>query len=360
MFVNDAAPLQTVLVIDDDEGIRKLLGEILKQRYQVVPAADGQEALEKLQKGRFAAIVADQNMPRMSGLDLLSKALEIDPHSARILVTAAMEAQSATEAINRARLTRYIAKPFRPLEVLEIVGGAIREHQLLLENEKLVEQLRAKNTLLEKALSQVQAQERRLEHEVVKRTALLEQAVKKLEELALRDGLTGLYNHRFFQEALEAELARCSRHSRTAGLIFLDVDHFKNYNDLHGHVAGDDLLRSLARIISNTGDDPEIRIRGRLSDIAARYGGEEFVIILPEADKAGTAVRAERVRKQVEEYPFPGREQQPGGRLTVSIGVASFPGDALTKRELIEAADNALLKAKRAGRNRVVPAGEPG
>ena len=350
---------QAVLVIDDDEGIRKLLAEILGHRYRVVSAADGVEALEHVRKEHFDAIVSDQNMPRMSGLDLLRQALELDPHAARILVTAAMEAQSATEAINRARLTRYIAKPFRPLEVLEIVGGAIREHQLQLENGRLVGELKGKNALLEKALSEVQAHERKLEHEVARRTAELREAVAKLEELALRDGLTGLYNHRFFQEALSAELARAGRHNRSAGLIFLDVDHFKTYNDTHGHPAGDDLLRTLARIISNTGDDPEVRIRGRVSDIAARYGGEEFVIILPESDRAGATVRAERVRSQVAEFAFFGREQQPGGILSVSVGVAAYPEDAITKRELIEAADQALLVAKRTGRNKVVAAGKP-
>ncbi|HVO31855.1 MAG TPA: GGDEF domain-containing protein, partial [bacterium] len=140
--------------------------------------------------------------------------------------------------------------------------------------------------------------------------------------------------------------------------VFLDVDHFKNYNDLNGHPAGDQLLIRLAKILTATGDDgvPEVRIRGRASDIAARYGGEEFVIILPETPKAGALIRAERIREELERTDFAGRATQPNGKVTVSIGVSAYPADAMTKADLIKAADEALLVAKRTGRNKVVPA----
>jgi len=209
---------------------------------------------------------------------------------------------------------------------------------------------------LERALSEVQDHERRLEHEVNAATAELRKAVEKLTELALRDGLTGLYNHRFFQEALTAELARSARHGRKVGLIFLDLDHFKNYNDMLGHPAGDELLIKLAKILTHTQANEEIAIRGRASDVAARYGGEEFVIILPETDRAGALVRAERLRACVESFPFASGSVQPGGKVTVSIGVSAYPEDAVTKQALVEAADQALLRAKREGRNRVYAA----
>jgi diguanylate cyclase (GGDEF)-like protein len=354
MPTGDRGPSRpTVLVVDDDAMIRQLLRDILVHDYDVAMAGSGIEAIAALRKQKMAVIVCDQMMPGTTGVDVLKFAFDHQPVAARILVTASENVADAKDAINVARVDRFVAKPFRPLELLGIVRGAVRERSLQEENERILLELKEKNQLLEKALGEVQDHERKLAEEVKLRTAELRNAVAALEELALRDGLTGLYNHRFFQEALDAELARSSRHSHRAALVFLDVDHFKNYNDLHGHPKGDELLIQLAKILTNTGSDPEIRIRGRVSDIAARYGGEEFVLILPESDKAGGMIRAERLRAQVADFPFEGATGQPGGRVTVSIGVAAFPEDAITKQALIEAADQALLLAKREGRNRV-------
>ncbi|HEY3446005.1 MAG TPA: diguanylate cyclase [Myxococcales bacterium] len=344
--------------MDDEDFVREMLHDILERQFDVRVAGSGEDAAKLLRQERFDLVLADQMMPGMTGVDLLSLAREIQPQAARVLVTASGNVDHARDAINVARVGRYVAKPFRALELIEIIKGAISEQALATENLRILEELKVKNALLEKALCEVQAHERKLVAEVERQTAELRGAVEKLEELALRDGLTGLYNHRFFQEALNSELARCSRHGRVCSLLFLDVDNFKNYNDLLGHPQGDELLRQLAHILTNTGEDMRLRIRGRASDIAARYGGEEFVVILPECDRAGGIVRAERLRSQIEDYPFSGGDNQPGGRVTVSIGVAAYPADAITKQELIHAADQALLRAKREGRNRVRSAGE--
>jgi diguanylate cyclase (GGDEF)-like protein len=245
----------------------------------------------------------------------------------------------------------------RIAELVEVVQDAVRTARLESENERLVAELSEKNRLLTKALAAVQESERRLEREVDERTKELKSANAELEKLALRDGLTGLYNHRFFQEALTTELARAARYGNPVSLIFIDVDHFKNYNDLCGHPAGDELLRQLARLLVVTEDKPEVRFRGRLSDIAARYGGEEFVIILPMTDREGACIRADRIRLMIAEHNFPRREVQPAGFVTVSVGVAAYPRDALDKVTLIQLADDAMLHAKRSGRNRVVSAG---
>ena len=127
----------------------------------------------------------------------------------------------------------------------------------------------------------------------------------------------------------------------------MDIDYFKHYNDTHGHQAGDEILRMLAELITKT---------IRTSDIAARYGGEEFVIISSETSKERVVQMAERVKKAIEDYPFPKKETQPGGTLTVSFGVATFKVDATIADELIKKADSALYKAKESGRNRVVAA----
>ena len=350
----------SILVVDDDVMIQRLIRDILAQEFQVFTAVDGEEALAILRREPgISAVVADQMMPGMTGVDLLQRSISTHPHAARVLVTASGSVDDVKDAVNLARIQRFLVKPFRPLELLGTVRGAVHEANLEEQNGRLLVELGEKNRLLARALSEVQTHERKLEAEVERRTAELKQAVAMLEELALRDGLTGLYNHRFFQEALTAEVARAGRHGRKVGLIFLDVDHFKNYNDLNGHPAGDALLKQLAVILTNTGAVPEVRIRGRISDITCRYGGEEFVIILPEADRQGAGIRAERVRALIQDFAFAGRERQPGGQVSVSIGVAAFPEDAVTKVELVKAADDALLRAKREGRNRVRFAGQP-
>lgn len=109
-------------------------------------------------------------------------------------------------------------------------------------------------------------------------------------------------------------------------------------------------------MLSATGDAPEFRFRGRVSDIVSRYGGEEFVIILPSTDRQGAVIRADRLRQMVADHPFERRDVQPSGVISVSVGVAAYPRDALDKTKLIKRADDAMLEAKRSGRNRVVAA----
>lgn len=348
--------VQRILVVDDESDILEMLVQVFSGKYTVTAADDGEAALAVLRAEPIDVVLCDLNMPKMSGVEVLKQSQAIRPNAVRLLVTASDRIEDVRDAINIARVNRFVSKPFRPLELLAVVEGAVRERALEKRVVGLVDELQEKNRLLERALSDVQDHERKLEAEVARQTVELRKSMEALRELAVRDGLTGLYNHRFFQEALTSEIARSARHNRVFSLVFLDVDHFKNYNDMLGHPAGDDLLRNLSRILANTGEIPEIRIRGRISDVVARYGGEEFVIILPEADKAGALLRADRLRAQVEEFAFEGREYQPGKKVTVSVGVSSFPVDAITKVDLVQKADNALLAAKRQGRNRVVGA----
>jgi diguanylate cyclase (GGDEF)-like protein len=179
---------------------------------------------------------------------------------------------------------------------------------------------------------------------------------KAILDLTVIDGLTGLYNHRFFHDRLRAEIARASRHGHPVSLLFCDIDDFKQYNDRLGHAAGDSLLEEIGRFLRNTEGSRDLLIAFRGSDVAARYGGEEFVVILPETHAAGALVKAERLRQAVERTPFRGAAAQPLGRVTVSIGVAEYPRDAADKNALIEAADMAMYRAKQLGKNRAVDA----
>jgi diguanylate cyclase (GGDEF)-like protein len=159
------------------------------------------------------------------------------------------------------------------------------------------------------------------------------------------DGLTGLLNKKRFLARLTDQVERARQAGRPLTVLMLDIDHFKNYNDLNGHVAGDDALARTAAVIRG-----EIRA----DDLAARFGGEEFVIAFPDTAKSAGFEAAEKLRAAVEHYPYPGGSGQPLGRVTLSGGVASFPEDGAFPADLIARADAALYQAKEQGRNRIV------
>ena len=162
--------------------------------------------------------------------------------------------------------------------------------------------------------------------------------------LAVTDGLTGLYNHKHFHEMLALEMGRARRYGQPLSLLLLDIDHFKSYNDARGHQAGDTLLRDLAGLFQS---------EARQHDHVARYGGEEFAFLLPQSDKRQAAEVAKRLCRAVEQRALPRGRSPARAVLTVSIGVASCPEDALQPLDLVGAADQALYSAKRQGRNRV-------
>lgn len=175
-------------------------------------------------------------------------------------------------------------------------------------------------------------------------SALLDLALlhKQNEELAVTDGLTGLYNRRFFEDHLPKELNRSQREESPLGLLIFDLDHFKRINDTHGHPAGDVALRDVTRIIGEN-------LRGM--DLLCRYGGEEFVAILPGCLPEETEQTAERVRRSVEAH-YRDRASSPF-KLTISVGAATFPRPFKDAERLVKAADEALYEAKQSGRNRV-------
>lgn len=168
---------------------------------------------------------------------------------------------------------------------------------------------------------------------------------RKTERLAFTDTLTGLYNHRFFQETLHQEFIRARRYGKPLSLMIMDIDHFKQFNDTWGHLTGDRVLSHVARIFHGS-------MREKI-DTVARYGGEEFAVILPETLLQGASLFAERVRSSIETTPLPG--DQANLKITISIGVACTTVTHCDKpSELIEAADKALYQAKNGGRNRVM------
>ncbi|MGI5840126.1 MAG: diguanylate cyclase [bacterium] len=165
-----------------------------------------------------------------------------------------------------------------------------------------------------------------------------------LIDMANIDELTGLYNHRSFQERLASSFNQAAATNRKLSLIIFDVDYFKHYNDLYGHQKGDAVLADIAATM---------RRHAREQDTVARYGGEEFAFVMPDTEPEAAVAVAEAVRKDIEAQPFFGVREQPGGKLTVSAGIATFPNNAQNKEELIRMADMALYQAKYTSKNKV-------
>jgi len=190
---------------------------------------------------------------------------------------------------------------------------------------------------------------RRLEALAGHVTATLEKAessrrTEDLKKISITDGLTDLFNRRFFQERLTEEIERAKRHGHSVSLIMLDIDDFKNYNDTYGHLVGDEALKMVASLI---------RKSVRTIDLVSRYGGEEFAVILPITEVAATCSVAERIRSSVAGQFFPDQAFQFAVKVTVSMGIASYPAEAENLQELIGNADKALYLAKVGGKNKV-------
>jgi diguanylate cyclase (GGDEF)-like protein len=342
-----------IICVDDEEGILNALRQQLGVRFgdecEISVAQSAKDALEmvdELQRDNepLAVVIADQIMPGMKGVELLEEVNRRSPGTTKILLTGQAGLDAVVAAINKAGLNRYIPKPWDEPDLRLTVEGLLRTYRLHRENVELVENLKTKN-------HELQSLNSALDEKVRVRTRALEEANERLSQLAITDGLTGLFNHRFLHERLSLEVERALRSGEPVGMLMIDVDHFKMYNDRHGHPAGDEVLRSVARLLTE---------ERRANDVVARYGGEEFAVLLIGTDKPSSAQLAERIRESIAGHGFPHGVEQPGKHLTISIGVAAAPVDARSAEDLLAAADAALYRAKSGGRNRVVIAGDNG
>jgi len=224
------------------------------------------------------------------------------------------------------------------LSFFEIEPGNMRPFsQILQEANEELGKLNLTYEQLTVELKQAKEKAEKFAHE-------LKTANEQLREMAFRDGLTGLYNHRYFQDLMDNELSRSRRYKKDFALIMLDLDHFKKINDQYGHPVGDIVLKEASKAIEDTIRD---------SDFAARYGGEEFAIVLPETELKGAAILAERLRKAIEQLEI----DTDGCRIdvTVSVGVTCYhpSTDKKEKSEILAEADNALYNSKNKGRNMI-------
>lgn len=302
-----------ILVVDDVSENLQLIALILEKRgYETTFATSGQQALERVQTANPDLILLDFMMPHMNGLEVCEQ-LKANPDVAEIpiiFLTASHEQEHLIQAFEKGAVD-YITKPFSTAELLV----RVRTH---LELKYMREQL--KKALQEQA-----------------------QLTKDLQNLANTDPLTGVWNRRYLLTLCEAEIERASRYNHLFSVLMLDLDRFKQINDIYGHAVGDEVLIGMTNIVKNS---------LRKVDFWGRFGGEEFVVILPETNLDSAVGVAERIRETLEKTEFPIQEKQV--KITVSIGVSTYQLEDQKIDLVLQRADKALYQAKNQGRNRVV------
>ena len=271
---------ESVLVVDDDTQFRETLVQLLSVLgFETGSASSGPGALTKLKENEYTFLLADMKMPDMDGLKLIEQAGKDFPDMSIIAMTGYAEGYRYIDVIN-AGASDFIKKPFESEELEAKVNRIISERNLR----------------------------------------------KELSRLSITDSLTGLFNQRHFYSRLKEEITRAQRQSHSLALILLDLDHFKAYNDTYGHLAGDEVLRNLGRIINKN-------IREGV-DSGYRYGGDEFAVILIDADLSVASEIGKRIQNALLQ-----------GNFTASVGYATFV-DGMTEKELVSEADKNLYKAK--------------
>ncbi len=286
-----AKPL--LFLVDDESATLSALERLFRQDFETRSFTNPETALQNIAESQPALVLTDSTMPEMNGLELLRRIRVSHPTTLRVLLSGQIASEELSAAINQGLIHRFFVKPWEN-EVLKL---------------QILECLQQQKALIER---------------------------DQLATLALSDPITGLGNHRFFQDQLRVEIERAKRHQRIVSLLMMDVDHFKSWNDQYGHPAGDQLLKEVAALLQ----------QGlRTIDWIARYGGDEFAMILPDTNTKYSLEIAERLRNK-----FSSLHQGPV-QVSLSFGIATFPDHASTAKELISCADKALYQAKKEGRN---------
>jgi diguanylate cyclase (GGDEF)-like protein len=327
----------SLLVVDDEPYILATLSSLLNTEFEVFTAESAEAAQALMGQRDIDLVLSDQKMPRMTGVQLLEWVREHSPKTVRLLMTGFAELEEAVEAINRGQVFRYLFKPWRGEELIEVLKGAARTFLLERSHEQLLEELRRLNLELEQRVQQRTRELEEANHE-------LEQKNKMLEKLALTDPLTGLSNRRAMDRLAERELRRRDRYPGACSVGLVDVDHFKEINCRYLLPGGDKVLVDLAKVLQGS-------LRG--VDFLGRIGGEEFLVIAPETGADGALVLGERIRTTVQNALFSYKEDEI--KVTVSIGFAvAEAGEAADYEQMKHIAAGALAEAKVSGRNRCV------
>jgi len=297
-----------VLIVDDRKSSYERMMKTLSSEHTVTVEADPNEALFRAAEGNYDLLIVSLGMQNFDGLRLCSQVRSLER-------TRSLPILAVAEADNNQRLVRG----------LEI--GI---------NDYLIRPI-DKNEMLARARTQIKKK---------RYTERLRDNVQMSIEMAITDALTGLFNRRYMETHLATLVEQAAARGKPIAVLVVDIDYFKAVNDSHGHDAGDDVLREFA-----------LRIRKAIRniDLACRYGGEEFVIVMPETDMAVATMVAERLRRRIASEPFVVQNGARSLDITISIGIAALDGVGDNAAAILKRADTALYRAKRDGRNRVVP-----
>ena len=295
-----------LLVEDEDRDVRLLKSYLQGEAYHIEVAHTGEETISRVLKDKVDLILLDILLPGMDGFEVVRQLREMESaENIQVLaITSLKDMESKIRGIELG-VDDYLVKP-------------INKHEL---------RVRVKSLVKKKAYLDT-----------------LRQGYQTAVYTAITDKLTGLYNRAYFEHYLHLEIKRADRLKDQLSLIMMDIDEFKYYNDSFGHLTGDRILRTLGKLVKES---------IREIDLAVRYGGEEFAFVLPTTDKEGAVAVAERLRRVVYEHSFFSEDERTDKRLSVSVGVAVYPDEALSLEALIRSADMQLYRAKREGKNRV-------
>ncbi len=290
-------PKGRLLIVDDEPDTLEILEALLRvEGYDVIVASTGEEGVKKAQQEKPEVILMDINLPGIDGNEALRRIRKQNSLQCVIMLTAYATVDNAIQALKEGA-TDFVKKPFENEHLIHIVNQALEKSRTLMEKERLQEEVK---------------------------------------RLSITDDLTGLYNHRHFFKMLEAELVRMKRQKTSLSLLMFDLDHFKRYNDVYGHLEGDQVLRKVGEIVRNS-------IRNSV-DSGYRYGGDEFAALLIGASLDQALAIAERIRSSVEKEGFQD--------ITASVGLVEYR-ENFTPERLVKSADDAMYVAKHSGGNRV-------
>lgn len=305
-----------IVIAEDDSACRLVLRRALEGlNFEVTACSDGVEAWDYLLLNEAHVVITDWMMPGLDGLDLCRRVRArgaTAPYIYLILLTARNAREDRLKSL-QAGADEFLTKPLDRAELFARLNVARRIVTM-------EEQLRSRSAELE-----------RMHGELERRNAML-------SEIASRDGLTSLRNHRFFRESLEAQFSMSKWRGAPLSVVMIDVDQFKAFNDGFGHPAGDEVLREVARLLRSV---------VREHDVVARYGGEEFAVLLPSTNIDDARTLAERLRVSIEHHTWDHRP------ITISLGVSTSSSEIARSASLMDLADRALYQSKAEGRNRV-------
>ena len=296
-----------ILIVDDRQASRDRLAAMLAEEHSVDVEPDPQQALFRAAEAEYDLLMVSLGLEHFDGLRLCSQIRSLDrTRSIPVLVITEVEDNGRLLRGLEIGINDYLVRPIDRNEMLARVRTQVRRKRY---------------------------------------AGKLRDNMQLSLEMAITDGLTGLYNRRYLESRLPALIEQAGARGKPLALLVVDIDYFKSVNDIHGHDAGDEVLREFA-----------VRLRKSIRgiDLAYRYGGEEFVVLMPETDTSAATSIAERIRQQVAVEPFAAGAGRGGIHVTISIGIAALSGLDDTSSAILKRADQALFRAKREGRNRVV------